>query len=436
MTAYLGQLAENRLLNVRTDYILGRRILYRYTFCLDENFRISWVPGCDPKAELEIKQDPYYRDLVLVKASPSQDEIADLGMADAFWGPSISPFDPLFNTPYDTGVTNYKGALGNVTPAQARGYYMCSIPEWALSFPAGGYGASVPERPAVDVQPPSTEPFCCPPLPDLPDPYVPSVANYHFMTQGPYFAGIRFNRFPPRAAFWDRAMGSNWSEMKVLIPNYVEIERVLAWYPFPEPFRRDYAFILGKHVIPAIREFAQTAYTANPAPLNETVIRIFLTMTVLSKFEAMANELNEYLEEQADNEKRNMIIRTVAVAVIGAVIGGALAAAAVGTTTSAMVAKGIAGISQEFSKERTASLAKDIEAASEALKGDNAAFAKEVKFSSDILKFLSEETGDLSKLPPDEQAKIAAGEGSIGILEVAGIGGAALLLLYLAGAFD
>lgn len=421
MTSYLGQLAQNRLLNLRTDNILARRMLY-VDFLNPALFK-GESPLTMMNRRVEILGQPDYQTLELVRTNPSQDEISDLGLIDAFWGPNVSPVSTLFDTPYDTGVPNYTNIVGNVTPAQARGYYMCRIPVW------------LPEASGVEVTPPSGDIFCCPTEPDLPDPYSPDKPNHYFMSSevggGAWSAGWRFNAFPPRAAFWDRAMGSSWAEMKALIPNYVEIERVLEWYPFPEPFQRDYAFILGTYILPELREFAAT-----PGVLNETIIRMFLTLTVLEKYGAMSAAVQEYLEEQADNEKRNMIIRTAAIAVIGAVIGAGLAAAAIGTTTTAMVTKGIAALGNEFSKERQAEFAKDIEAASEAMKADDPEFAAEVKYTSDILKFLSGDTGQLGQLSPEEQAKIAAGEGGPGILAVAGIGGAALLALYLVGAFD
>jgi len=429
----LGQ-AQNRLLNLRTDIILTRRFLYPAPGKRSYAEYMQFAPAGPawPKYGLTLApgieiQHPDFRTLELIKANPSPDELADLGLADAFYGPMISPVKPLeqFN------VEEQRDVFGGMTDAQVRGYYMCRIPPWQPLPP--GELLTAETLATMPVNPPSTEPFCCPTEPPLPNPYAADKPNTYLMTGGAYFTPYRFSPKPYslRTYFWDRAIGTPWSEMKPAIPNYVEIERVLEWYPFPQPFQRDYAFILGPHIIPEIRNFALL-----PGALNETVIRMFLTTTVLAKFEPMTKALEGYLEEQAENEQRRRIVSAIGIAAVGAIVAAGLAAAAVSSSMSSMATKGLSAVSDFHSKQQQANFADQVEAASNAFKTEDPAFAAEVKFTADVFRFLSEDAGRLSQLSPEEQARIAGEGGGIGLLEIAGVGVGVLALAFLLGAFD
>jgi len=359
-------------------------------------------------------QHPDFRVLEAVKANPSPEEIATLGVIDAFLGPVVSPYE-------------IKEAPQGLTIGQMVGYYMCRIPKFEEENPVL---ISSRPRPAIDVTPPSTEPFCCPPEPDIPLPWVVAVP-------GPSVT-VGYNAWPrpynPHVTFWAIWLGQPLSTDWNSIPNMIAIERVLETYSFPLPFNRDYSFILVEHILPALRAFARIP-TA-PAVLDETIIRMFLTLTVLEKFAPMTQALQNYLEEQADNAKRRQIVNAIGIAAVGALVGAALAAAAVSSTVSTMATKGLSQISSMYSKEQQAKMAQDIAAASDAFKAEDPAFAEEVKFTSDALKFITEESGKLSQLSPEEQARIAGAGSGPGALAIAGVGAAALVALYLAGAFD
>lgn len=406
MRRRLGQ-GGNRLENVRVGAILSRRILHPEFLNQLRGTAGALTPFQKSQISSQITSIPDFQILDAVRQNPSAEEIQTLGIVDGFMGPlSGNEFEALWG--FHTGIS----------PA----FLACGTPQWMLAgeqrgFATTGGFTSVPAgfpSEYAGIQPISTDPFYCPSIPDFPLSWLVSYPGPGIESIGgsPMFP-VPLN---PHARFWRIWLGQPLSEHFAYIPNMVEIERVLETYPFPEPFKRDYSFILARHIVPGLRQFART-----PAAISETAVRMWLTFEVLSKWEAMSLELEEYLEDQADNARRRKITMLIGGAAVGALLG--LAA------LPAMVTKGFAAISGFASRQDQANVAQDIQKASDAFQTQDPAFAAEVARTAEIMRKLSEDGN------PNSQNALADG-GGLGVIEIAGIGVAGLALAFLLGAFD
>lgn len=230
----------------------------------------------------------------------------------------------------------------------------------------------------------------------------------------------------PHVGFWDILLGERWGNYKSSINNMLQVERVLASYPFPQPFF-DFGFIYGRHLVPGLRQLV-----ASQAELNETVVRLWLTLSILAKYDAMVRDMEEYYAEQAENARRNKLMKTLSVAVVGALAGVALTAAAAPAFLSKIVTGGISAVGQFSDKRQQASLKEDLDAAQQAFADTDPRFAAEIKFAEDILKFATGEAEEAAaRAREGTEAAAADGMDTTDYLVIGGIAlGVAALLFW------
>lgn len=360
---FMGQ-AGNRLLGVRTMAVLSRRLI------ASVRAREPMLPFARQQAlraleEAGISPDEYAV-LSAVADSPTQEELGDLSLVDSFFAWDYGRLN--------TYIPSYPPRCGDgplANPSQADRDLHDRIQEEMAAHRA----------------------FYCPPEhPDVPAP--PSLIGGTTPMQ-PYAAGYRFFPIPPsaRAVFWDIDLGNPWGAIKgepaSAIPNMLLIEERLRVYPWPIALA-DYLFAVIKYLLPALRDLVRI-----PGTVSETFARVFITSNIAAYIQNISADLEVYMRDQAENERRRRITTIIGTVAVGALLSIAAA--------PAIISKGFTALGQYASREQQRAFAEDLEAAAENMRAEDPAFASELSFASRLLDFLNRNLGDLEGMTPEEQ---------------------------------
>lgn len=338
---------------------------------------------------------PYEVAASLLKAnsSPTDEDLVAAELLDMFFGPAVNRYgdtDPYLLSVCRTG----------------------RLPEERRGVPLPGRGRPREIAPLGD--------FLCPPWTrtDGSRPPIPQAAVQEamFPTQPRVegWAGGGGWDPPTRAAFWGIAPGTAVSEILPHLPNMLAVEEVLVSYPFPTPFG-EFIFAWNRHALPKLREFARSG-----EPLPDGMIRSWITLSVLENYEAMARDVEEYLEEREERARRRLAIMAVATVAIGGLMAlAALPALAVGAFKA--VSGAFAAIEKEELKAQMAE-------AADAFRDTDPAFSREIAFADEYMRgFMGDEEAARRQL---EEGRAGAPPGTA-LFVGGGIAAAGLLALLL-----
>lgn len=363
----LGQApGDNRLLGVPVRVILDRQ-------------RLALLPRQDPgtgrwfspsgqliapvgpmpltPAALEVKRDWGWDSgnlevMSAVRTSPTQAELADLGLADAFFGA------PLPAPVYDSGRA-----------------MTVRIEECRAS--AQRYGVT----PAAD------------PIAQACNAAFPGYTNPFFYTMRPELPG------PPRdrGSSWEIARDAPWGRARRDMMNALAAEPEINAYPWPSPPHLVARF-WSKYGWRGLRNFV----LSHERPIDRMAVRTAITMSLLKDWDAIVGDIEDYLKKKERKQRRRGIVKAIAGIALGAVFAifaPAIISNVVQLGISAMdaankikAAVGVAKVARQFEKS-DAAFAAELDRVATELDAQAAANEKAAPPTQAEIEALAEEEG-------------------------------------------
>jgi len=355
----------NRLLDIPTRYLLDRIELYPASLASErpeeaERYKITypagaWPPGVEsPYLPGAIKLGWTYADLLRslaahlggpdiagtlfrVMQSPSPEELADLGLLDAFYERSCAPPLPLYRRV-----------------------------------------------------------FFCPAKPALP-PWTPALHR-----TSPRLEWGTPELAPLRVRFWDFDESWTWREFRRAIQNSFTADQTLSRYPWPAPAQ--YSHIYWNEIVgPELRRIVREGQV-----VTEEELRIFITITFLQNYDAIAARINEWMKVKEEHEKRHKLIKSIAALALGAMFS----LAAIPT----VLAQGFKAVLNGMQALQKIEAAKAMVRIAKQFAASDAAFAGEVERVAFLLDREAAEAARRDPLTPEEIEALTEEEGAYSVM--------------------
>lgn len=205
--------------------------------------------------------------------------------------------------------------------------------------------------------------------------------------------------------------GAKWGDLRLVAANALMVMKVLENYPLPRPISA-MPGVWYAHVRDKMNEFIRQG-----VPLNEPLIRMWVTLATIDSYDAVSAEIVHRLRRRERRQRRMGIIRAVALgvtlAILTAGIGLALAPLlpAGAVITGAEVATAVTtalelGLSVQERKEA----AEGLEKIAKQFEQDDAGFAAEARQTAQALDYLAQQSEQAAQLSKEEAEAIAEGQ--------------------------
>lgn len=360
---------KNRLSDLRLDSILGRRsIWFHQTYSKSR-------PPTSSGAAVKIHPDEFQK-LIEIARDPSKEEIEDLGLIDALFGPLL-PGDPFYGDALCWSFDRFKALI-------PKDQTLPSSVETALRT---GKVRDPIEFLSEALQVPINREFICPPWPkDVPkeNPGMQAgVASGNTLLERRQLWGVAFG--VPRSStaiptvhgyLWNATTGDRWGSWKPRVKDMIFLESWIAKYPFPKPFDKELARYWGFFAADDLR----LLLSQPGAKLDDTIVRTWITMSVLKNLEKMAKKYEEDLAATAERKKFKATMMKISFAVFGALLAI--------TGVSVLVSKGFIALGQTMSALDQKRAAESLASAYDGFRESDPLFAKEVGLLMGLMQFL------------------------------------------------
>jgi hypothetical protein len=355
---------ENRLLGIPTQALLDRIVLVpavRAGFDRMARGHITAVAN-PPVFMSPAITEPAFSTLKSVAASPTQEDLSELSLADHFYAPKGPPPEgPYRPTDVRRAICDTRREGGRV----------------AMPFTEG--------RP-INLAEIRANPFFCPKAPGpWPSFFIGNVDPI-----------LYFGLDPSKHAGRPQNIQMPWGKARQIALNILNLSKVAEKYPWPGVVRA---------YPPAwwrVEQEGLRMLVNQDAPLTQDMIRFWITLATVADYNQIAAIVEDKLKEEAKRERFNAIIWAIGLTAIGAIIGAAIAAP--------LVVKGLTAGLGALSSQQKKEAADGLEDAADQLKATDPEFAKEAEWSADYLKYAialqaMEERDAQAGLPPGTTAR-------------------------------
>jgi hypothetical protein len=305
--------------------------------------------------------DSSKRALAAIQESPSAAEVGDLGFIDAFFAPYYPSFQGDSASTYQWMICSRRIRWA---PWQATGN----------PFTARIVFGSGPLDQRAIAPPEPGDPFFCTPRPDIyRNPATPELGRYF---------GLDLSR--------------PWRELRPVMLNIENLMKLVGdpvghanqpSYPWPGPARiTGYWWELAQS---GLRELVR-----QPGILTEDVARLWITLSLLTHYNALVAQARDQMEKSAQSERFNLTVLTVALVAFGLVLGIAI---------GPLIAGGFKVASGVLTDVEKRDAAKDLNAAAKELQTTDPAFAGQVQWSAQYIQRMLTEASRPAGTPPPSQ---------------------------------
>jgi len=354
--------------------------------------------------------------LTAISQNPTQDEISDLAIIDAFFGTdALTPaLCKLLQNPGDSAnfldrAENSRGGAyyGNfwldVTPADIIAgwlFYSGTISSGSQShyWDVTQSNTTPDERNAI-----MTNPFFCSPPASYPD-------IFYWGPKGNY------------GAWFSLDATQTWGALKMQVQNAITIMDVLAGYPFPPPIDQ-YPGTFWSKEMAGIQQIMNIGVLANPQAVD-----LWVTLATVQDYSAMVTQIETILKKKAKEQKRKAIMDGIGLAIasiVAAYVAPAIIAAAITVIKTA--------VTTYMEIEQRKEAAQNLEDTSKLFAKDAPAFSQKVSDAANTLDAAS--AAEQASAPPSPAIQAAIDEvpggGISPLVPVGGIAAAGLAVLFL-----
>ena len=320
--------------------------------------------------------DEDLRILIAVANAPTEPEISDLGLIDAFFGPEQTRFGFYgWSRPSAIDILEAR-ACGRKLEGERWGF---GIPEKLVStgFDRESWSSWTASNPF----------FCTPPSAKV--------------TVAPGKVLVLFQNDKGLPGFFGISASDEWGEVRQRVSNAVVLMDVLSGYPFPSPIS----------VMPGVwYEFARKDLQTiinQEGQLTPEVARFAATLVVLMHYDKASKRIVYLLKKKEKKRRRNAIIRAIGLSVVSIVFAIAL---------PAVVAAGVQAVQTALDVHQAREAAKDMVKAAKQFAATDAAFSKEVEKSAEIIDAWA--AREEKQAPPTEEETAALAEDPEGYAEL------------------
>lgn len=327
--------------------------------------------------------------LSAIAASPTQDEINDLSLIDAFFsqpvGSAWNDFTLCLTPALCARLSNPEGNTGGIGDNPAAD----ALSVWLTQVQPGQYfgsASTTPNASPAELAAITGSAFFCPPAESLPMITAwggMAVAGPPGTEGGPYFP-----------AFFQIDGRKTWGEIKLSVQNAVIIMQDVAQYPFPPPIDV-YPGEWWKVNRPDMVQMVQVQSLLDPGTVD-----YWVTLSVINTYYQMVTEIQAALKAEQKRDKRNLLMHSIGLA-IAAIVVAILAPEAIGVVVSAVKT----GISTYTTIEQQRQAAQQTEDVSKLFASDSPAFSAKADALSQML---DQQASDAEKAAPLTAAMQAA----------------------------
>jgi len=335
-----------------------------------------------------------------MKASPTSPELGDLGLVDAFFkgvyvlgGGYVVDGIPIPRVAFNKILAKICGPAAAPSPLDDWFWYHGSgvsiIREGQIAVRSCGNGGGT----VITIADMAKNPFYCPSKPSLPD-------KLSSGDPGDFFFG-------DKVGFYNLSTYVLWSDMKPIVLNILNLEKLISVYPFPLMWNGS----VGSAFWWSIERLGLRELVRQPGILTQDIARLWVTLSIVRDWPRIADYMASELRREARDARFAAMIQAVAFTAIGIIASIAMAP---------LIAKGFAAAGAVISAQQKRDAASGLSEAADRLKASDPAFAGQVQWAAEFIKRL--ETGVVPAVPSSAQGGGIAAVVGIGVPTLLSIG--------------